>query len=175
MSQKHPFHQFNYCPKCGSSQFEEHDFKSKKCRDCGFVYYFNASAAVVVFITDADGRLLLAERACEPAKGTLDLPGGFVDMDETAEEAVIREVKEETGLTIRQPRYCFSLPNIYLYSGFEVHSMDLFFEIRLDAAVLLQPSDDVAKLFWMSKNEIDPERVGLDSIREGVKRWISSR
>ena len=65
---------------------------------CGFVYYFNSSAATAIFITNRVGELLVVRRAKEPAKGTFDLPGGFVDMYETAEEAIIREVKEETGL-----------------------------------------------------------------------------
>lgn len=70
--------------------------------------------------------MLVVRRAKDPAKGTLDLPGGFVDLHESAEEAVRREVKEETGLDVKSSRYLFSIPNIYLYSGFEVHTEDLF-------------------------------------------------
>ncbi|HCC86103.1 MAG TPA: DNA mismatch repair protein MutT, partial [Porphyromonadaceae bacterium] len=43
----HPLHQFHYCPRCGSAAFAEHNEKSKKCAECGFIYYFNSSAAVV--------------------------------------------------------------------------------------------------------------------------------
>lgn len=171
---QHPLSLFRYCPKCGSRHFEENNFKSKKCSDCGFVYYFNSSASVVAFITDAQGRLLFAERAHEPAKGTLDLPGGFVDMFETAEEAVAREIKEETGLSVAQPRYCFTIPNVYTYSGFDVHTLDMFFEVKADQTEILTPADDVARLFWLSKEEIDLEKIGLLSIREGVRRRLQS-
>ena len=40
---EHPLAQFLYCPECGSSHFEVNNEKSKKCADCGFVYYFNPS------------------------------------------------------------------------------------------------------------------------------------
>lgn len=172
---QHPFHQFHFCPKCGSSRFKENNVKSKKCDDCGFVYYFNPSAAVVLFVTDSQNRLLLAERAKDPAKGMLDLPGGFVDMNETAEEAVVREIKEETGLSITEPRFCFSLPNIYRYSGFDVHTVDLFFEVAMEQIDTSHPADDVARLFLLSKEEIEVEKIGLRSIQEGVKRWLRNQ
>lgn len=94
----HPLDKFQYCPICGSSHFEVNNIKSKKCASCGFVYYANPSSATVAFIFNDKGELLVVRRKNEPAKGTLDLPGGFVDMDETGEQGVAREVKEETGL-----------------------------------------------------------------------------
>ena len=90
----HPLSQFKYCPKCGSSNFKEKNDKSKSCTDCGFNYYFNSSAAVVAVIENSNGEILVALRAKDPAKGTFDLPGGFIDMYETAEEAVCREIKK---------------------------------------------------------------------------------
>ena len=128
---KHPFSQFKFCPKCGSNKFEENNLKSKRCGDCGFVYYFNSCAASVAVIFNEKGELLVATRAKNPAKGTYDLPGGFVDMFETGEESVIREIKEETNLDIIEVKYLFSLPNIYVYSGFEVHTLDLVYNCRV--------------------------------------------
>ena len=77
---RHPLYQFQFCPVCGAKAFVEHNEKAKKCMVCGFVYYFNPSSAVACFIKNAKGELLLVRRGKEPAKGTLDLPGGFVDM-----------------------------------------------------------------------------------------------
>ena len=82
----HPLDKFRYCPACGSKHFEIQDEKSKKCENCGFEYYLNPSAANVALIVNDKDELLVATRKKEPAKGTLDLPGGFADIGETAEE-----------------------------------------------------------------------------------------
>lgn len=171
---KHPLSKFHYCPICGSSHFEENNFKSKKCNDCGFVYYFNSSAATAAFILDKDDRLLIARRANDPAKGTWDLPGGFVDFNESAEEAVIREIKEETQLNINNPRYLFSLPNIYLYSDLEVYTTDIFFECRVDSFDKIKADDDVEELFFLEKEKIDIYNFGLVSIKKAVDIWLNS-
>ena len=168
----HPLHTFRYCPRCGSEHFVENNFKSKRCERCGFIYYFNASTATAIFITNRVGELLVVRRAKEPAKGSFDLPGGFVDLNETAEEAIIREVKEETGLLITIPEYLFSLPNIYPYSGFDVHTIDMFFQISVDSFSGLQADDDAEALYFIRKDEIHPESFGLNSIRQAVERWL---
>ena len=168
----HPLQSFQYCPVCGSEHFVENNFKSKKCERCGFVYYFNSSAATAIFITNRVGELLVVRRAKEPAKGTFDLPGGFVDLFETAEEAIVREVKEETGMQISEPQYLFSLPNIYCYSGFDVHTIDLFYQYSVDTFSELQAGDDAESLFFLKKNGIQPETFGLNSIRKAVERWL---
>ncbi len=169
----HPLDLFSHCPKCGSSLFEEHNAKSKRCADCGFTYYFNPSAATVAFIQNERGELLVCRREKEPAKGTLDLSGGFIDMYETGEEGVAREVMEETGLQVAQAVYLFSLPNTYLYSGFLVHTLDLFFLCKVRQAVRLEAKDDVADAFWMPLNQIHPEAFGLESVRKGIKRFMA--
>ena len=66
---EHPLSQFKYCPKCGSIHFEINNEKSKRCADCGFVYYFNPSAATVALIMNEQNELLVCRRAKDPAKG----------------------------------------------------------------------------------------------------------
>lgn len=167
----HPLHQFKYCPKCGSDGFSVNNEKSKRCSSCGFVYYFNPSAAVACFIRNEVGELLVVRRAKDPAKGTLDLPGGFVDLHESAEEAVHREVKEETGLDVKSCRYLFSIPNIYLYSGFEVHTEDLFFECYATTFDGLIAADDASEIVVLKLQEVDASLFGLTSVKEGVVRY----
>lgn len=122
---EHPLEKFAYCPICGSKHFIINNFKSKRCESCGFVYYANPCAATAAFIVNDRQEMLVVRRAKEPAKGTLDLPGGFVDMYETAEEGMRREIKEETGLEVDHIEYLFSSPNVYMYSGLGVHTIDM--------------------------------------------------
>lgn len=170
--EQHPLSLFSYCPKCGSPRFEVHNAKSKKCADCGFVYYFNPSSATVALIMNERGELLVCRRAKEPARGTLDLPGGFIDMNETGEEGVAREVREETGLEVTHAEYLFSLPNLYLYSGFLVHTLDMFYRCTVADTAHYRAMDDAADLFFLSLDAVRPEEFGLGSIREGLRRFL---
>lgn len=171
---EHPLSQFKHCPKCGSARFETNNEKSKRCADCGFVYYFNPSAATVALILNERDELLVCRRAKEPAKGTLDLPGGFLDMFETGEEGVAREVREETGLEVTKTKYLFSLPNTYVYSGFTVHTLDQFFRCTVKETAHFRAMDDAAELFFVPLKEIRPEEFGLNSIRRGVEQFCKS-
>lgn len=166
----HPLAQFKFCPKCGSNRFVENNFKSKRCEDCGFVYYFNSCASTIALIINERNELLVATRAHEPAKGTYDLPGGFVDMYESGEEAVIREVKEETNLDVCDVRYLFSLTNIYNYSGFDVHTLDLVYRCDVGAYDALKAEDDVARLEFKEIAQLNPDDFGLFSVKEVIKR-----
>ena len=168
----HPLDKFKYCPSCGSDDFVINDNHSKRCGKCGFTYYHNASAATVAVIVNDKRELLVARRAFEPAKGTLDLPGGFVEPGEAIEVGCIREVKEETGARAEIDRYLFSLPNTYRYSGFDVHTADSFFLCHLVEGQEVHPSDDAAELTWVPFAEVRPDLFGLGSVRAGVKRLL---
>lgn len=172
-AENHPFESFHYCPRCGA-RFVRHNEKAYHCEGCGFVYYFNPSAATVAVIVNERNELLVCVRAKEPAKGTLDLPGGFCDMHESAEEGVAREVLEETGMRVTETKYLFSLPNTYLYSGFVVHTIDAFFLCSVPQGSMPIAHDDVAECRWVPMNEVNPEEFGLDSVRRGVGRIIDN-
>lgn len=167
----HPLDKFQFCPVCGSRHFEVNNVKSKHCRDCGFTYYANPSSATAAFIVRPDGCLLVARRGKEPAKGTLDLVGGFADMNETIEEGMLREIKEETGLLLEKPRYLFSIPNLYEYSGMVIHTLDMFFECHVPQDAAPVADDDAAELLWLPVSELKPELFGLQSISKAVARY----
>ena len=170
----HPLEKFSYCPNCGSKHFEENTEKSKKCTGCGFEYFLNPSSANVAFILNAKGELLVERRKNDPGKSTLDLPGGFADLGETVEEGVIREVFEETGLKVTSCHYLFSLPNVYLYSGMNIRTLDLFFRCEVEDDTQLKAMDDAAECMWLSPNDIHTEQFGLRSVRQGLYRFLKN-
>lgn len=169
----HPLHLFRFCPRCGSARFAPADARAKRCADCGFTYYHNASAATVAVILSPRGELLVARRALDPARGTLDLPGGFVDPGESLEEGCRREVLEETGAQVTVERYLFSLPNTYRYSGFDVHTTDSFFRCRLMPGARTCAADDAAALAWTRPADLRPADFGLASVRRGVELLLA--
>ena len=171
----HPLELFKFCPKCGSSDFEIHNALSRHCSKCGFTYYQNPRASTAAFIINGKGELLVARRAKEPAKDTLDLPGGFVDNEENAEQGMVREIFEETGLRISADnvKYLFSIPNVYRYSEMDIHTLDLFFLCQLEEEdVAVQAADDAEGLAWVPLREVYVERFGLRSIRQAVHRFL---
>ena len=170
----HLLDKFRYCPACGSPHFHPNDERSKRCESCGFTYYLNASAATVAVILNKRGELLVTRRALEPAQGTLDLPGGFVDPGESITDGLVREVAEETHLQVQSFRFLFSLPNVYRYSGFNVHTADSFFECEITDEHAISACDDASELFWIPLHRIRPEDFGLESIRNGIRLLLKT-
>lgn len=147
------------------------DARSKRCADCGFTFYQNASAATVAVVVNERGELLCVVRSREPARGTLDLPGGFVDPGEGIDEGCLRELREEVGAEAEIERFLFSLPNVYPFGGFDVATSDAFFLCRLlTPPSALRAADDAASLRWVCLADVSPSAFGLASVSKGVAR-----
>jgi NAD+ diphosphatase len=165
----HPIQVFKFCPRCGSSNFSVSGERSLVCGDCGFHYYINSAAAVACLIFNSEGKLLLTRRAVEPDIGKLDLPGGFVDPLETAEEAVCRELKEELGVEVKSMQYLTSRGNEYHFSGITVFTTDLAFRVEVDSLENLTANDDISSFEWVWPAEVDASEIPASSIRYFVK------
>lgn len=168
----HPLQDFIYCPHCGSSHFLENTPFSKRCMDCNFVFFPNAVAATVAVIINEKNEILCIRRKYEPAKGTLDLPGGFVDPGESVTEGLCREVREELGAEVATYKFLFSFSNVYPYSGHDVYTADSFFLCRLKDYSTVTPNDDAVSIHWMSLSTISLSDFGLSSIRHGVEKLL---
>jgi mutator protein MutT len=172
LSVTHPQQVFRYCPRCGSEQFKILGAKAHCCAGCKFELYTNASGAVVALIRNEHNEILFTRRAFNPCKGALDLPGGFIDPGESAEEALARELHEELNLHISKAVYKGSFPNEYIYSGLSVFTVDLVFECSVSDFNTLRASDDVSSCEF---HAITPEiikHIGFESIRNIVAREL---
>lgn len=177
---------FNLCPMCGSRKIENHNNKKWVCPDCGFDLYCNIAAAVGVIISDKHKNVLFEVRAKEPRKGFLAIPGGFVDADESAENAVVRECREELGFDINPDSVSFvcTNPNTYEYKKIEYKTCDMFFKADLSSE--FDSIDEFIKKLHAQKSEVsgfvsvhveseeDIEKLPLafNSTRETLKKWI---
>lgn len=68
------------------------------CPACGWIAYENPLPCSAAMVRDTGGGILLVKRGVEPGKGKWGLPSGFIEIDETPEQACLRELEEETGL-----------------------------------------------------------------------------
>ena len=84
-----------YCPRCGAGSVRVDFPRSLRCQACGYAVFFNPKPVGCAIGREPDGRVWLARRGFEPQRGRWSMPGGFVDLGETVEEAAQREAREE--------------------------------------------------------------------------------
>ena len=170
---------FNFCPNCGGKNIQNVNMRKWKCDDCGFTLYNNVAAAVGLVIQNKNGKVLFEKRAKEPRKGFLALPGGFVDPNETAEEACFRECKEEIGVEPLSVKYIATFPNTYEYKNVLYKTCDIFFEAVLpENAELHAQEGEVLGFEEVSiKNEEDLKDVSLafESARKTLTLWLKDK
>lgn len=165
---------FNYCPNCGSSNHEFENEHRFHCKDCGFVYYHNMAAAVMVIIERED-KYLFTVRNIEPERGKLDFPGGFVDPGETAQEAATRELKEELNLDLKPTDFELidTEANDYLYLNIPYRTLDVIFKTVLpEGAKIILEDAEITDFLWLSKEEIDLDKIGFKSMKKVVKKHV---
>jgi ADP-ribose pyrophosphatase YjhB (NUDIX family) len=126
--------------------------------------------AAAAYLSDSDSRYLFIRRAREPAKGMLAIPGGFIDIGETAEEALHREVREEVGIEIERIRFIGSCINEYPYRGVTYPVVDLIFTADALDPTAARALDGVVAIEWRSRFEVDPDELAFPSLRMGWER-----
>ncbi len=178
---------FKLCPICGSPRIENHNNRKWICPDCGFDLYCNTAAAVGVVIYDKFNNVLFEERAKNPRKGFMVVPGGFVDFDESSEDAVARECREEIGAQVQNIQYLCSAPNTYEYKNIEYKTCDYFYMAALPSD--FSTIDDFIKSLHAEESEVvsfksyrvenleDVENISLafESARIALKKFVEQK
>jgi len=102
------------------------------------------------------GKILLEKRKNEPGKGKWSIPGGLVELGEEAERTAIREVWEETGLTVEKPELIDVLDNVELDEDGRVkyHFVIIDYFLRLKGGTL-KASSDAAELRWVNLDDAE--------------------
>ena len=174
MKSTHPLKVLRFCPRCGAAGFSKDGERSLLCPECGFNLFVNSVAAVAALITNDEGKLLLTVRGVEPGYGMLDLPGGFIDPGETAENAIRRELYEELGLRIKSLEYAGSAPNEYIYKGLSVFTLDMAFRVTHWETERLKPMDDIIGFKFYSEEDIDYDKINAPSMKFFVKQFFEN-
>ena len=137
-----------HCPRCGTPTVTVAAGHAQRCPVDGSEHFPRIDPAVIMLVTDPDDRCLLARNRRWPER-RVSILAGFVEPGESAEQAVAREVGEETGITVARVRYVGSQPwpmPQSLMLGFRASaSGDL--ELRVD-------DDEIAEAHWFSRDEL---------------------
>lgn len=107
----------------------------------------------------------MVRRGREPSKGLLDLPGGFVDPGESAEQALKRELMEELDLELSQFQYVGSFPNRYPYKNIDYTVVDIVFSATLQERPTWHDHDELTGIIWCDPKRLKDEEIAFESVR----------
>ncbi len=163
--------EYIFCPNCGKKDLEKSEEKII-CLDCKFVKYNDPSPGASA-LPVKDGKVLLAVRKDDPFKGTYDVIGGFVKPGESAEEAAVRETKEETGLNVKVIKLLASYPDVYGEGGDPILVLQFVVEI-VDGE--MKASDDVSELEWVDIDDLPKlKNIGFESVKKTLTELYTQK
>ena len=134
-----------HCPVDGTPTVPDPGGHSTRCPADGTEHFPRTDPAVIMLVTDPDDRCLLARNAAWPGK-RVSILAGFVEPGESAEQAVAREVDEETGIKVTNVRYVGSQPWPMPRS--------LMLGFRADAPAgqdIMPDAEEIAEAYWFSR------------------------
>ncbi|MCS7124023.1 MAG: NUDIX hydrolase [Candidatus Bathyarchaeota archaeon] len=119
-------------------------------------FYPSQPVVGVGAIIVCDGKILLEKRKGEPGRGKWSVPGGLVELGETVEEAVVREVKEETGLDVADPELIDVVDNIVRDEKGEIkyHFVIIDYLVKVRGGEV-RAADDAEELKWIPLSEVE--------------------
>jgi len=152
-----------FCGRCGAGLTLRRDVRAKECGRCGYLVFPRISPAVIVLIERGD-RVLLA-RAARFADGFYSVLAGFVEPGESLEEAVLREVEEETGIMVKDISYFGSQPWPF------PDSLMVAFTARYAAGEIRIDGKEILDGQWFTAHDL-PRIPGKISIARRLIDWF---
>ncbi|MBD7913177.1 MULTISPECIES: NAD(+) diphosphatase [Clostridium] len=153
-----------YCGRCGHELIPDDKERMMYCEDCRNMVYPKISPAVIVAITHGDKLLLTKYAGREYKKHAL--VAGFIEIGETPEEAVKREVMEEVGVKVKNIRYYKSQP----WGFSESLLIGYFAELDGDSLITMDESE-LSEAIWIKRDEIEIEYDGLSLTNEMICKF----
>jgi 8-oxo-dGTP diphosphatase len=158
---------YKFCPQCGGvlekRLLKEGEPKRLVCTACGFVFYIDPKLAVIGVVPLNDG-VVMVRRAIQPGYGLWVVPGGFVDAGEPVEEALVREIQEETYLTVKVDRFI----QVYSYPN---HRTVVLAYMAEYVAGELAAGDETLEARVFPLKEIPWAQLAFKSTREALKEY----
>ena len=157
----------NFCGRCGSKTEHKNDERAKICPSCNLIDYPRTSPAIIVAVIK-DGKLLLAHNA-RFKDNMYSLVAGFVDLNETLEDCVRREVFEEIGIKIKNIKYINSqswpFPNSLMVGFLAEYASG---EINVDGI-------EIADAAWFSKDTLPTLPPKFTIARKIIDKYIENK
>jgi ADP-ribose pyrophosphatase YjhB (NUDIX family) len=161
-----------FCVRCGAPMIRAVPPEDRRerhvCTQCRFVHYLDPKVACGT-IAEIDGRFALIRRNVDPRKGFWSFPCGFMEIDETTEQAAVRETLEETGLEVELGR----LLGTYSYreSFFGGAVVVVVYHARVVRGTL-QPADDASDARLVAPAEVPWADLAFQSSHSAVRDWL---
>ena len=168
---------FRFCPACASPKLYSVRDRMWVCPDCGFEYFHNVATAAGIII-EVNGSIVVLKRAKEPRKGSYALPGGFVESGERAEDAALRECREEIGWAPEKIEFLASYPNIYKYHNIPYATCDLYFSAKVpsfNSAELDIDPEETSEVLLLSADTIPWDMIAFESAQRALRKYLLSR
>jgi ADP-ribose pyrophosphatase YjhB (NUDIX family) len=145
------------------------------CQKCSYAFFINPKYNVSVLVINKEGEFVLVRRNRNPYKDLLDVPGGFVDKGETAEQAAIREIKEELNLELSAIKYFGSYPEEYEYKGVIVDVLTALYIAKEIDTANVKADDDAAEIVFLKPENINYDDIGFPSMKKFLKDFVNNR
>lgn len=137
------------------------------CDRCGVIHYENPRL-VIGTVPEWDGRLLLCRRAIEPRYGYWTLPAGFMENDETAGGAALRETLEESGARVElvAPFSMISVPH--------ANQVHVFYRARL-LELEFRPGEETMDVALFDEAQLPWKEIAFRSVGLTLRHWLADR
>lgn len=165
---------FKFCPRCSKSlvPLRIHNNDHLQCKDCGFHFYINSHPTASAIIENEKEEVLLVTRRYPPKVGFWDLPGGFIEPRETFEQAVVREVQEELGVTVKPLKLIGNYIDSYEFQGIVYPTINVVF-LAKKVSGEYKPTDDVDDYQFFPKEKVLKQKIAFKSMKRALEEYLT--